>query len=421
MEKERKREDAKLKRKRKRYSTSLSVGDLENSKSEISKVPRSLAMLEDKLSHNFLAEGRRVRRPPEVFSPELDARKKQKVVHDEEEEEDDEDEDQDDEDEDQDDEEEDQDDGDEDESSSDIVVEELKPGELANRQSSIPKRLSVLEDQLTGYFSPKGGKRRRRSPERLSLTPAAVSTGSRRLSAESRNSSRGRRTGLGEVVTPVPARKKPAPRSLKEEVDLPSEEVETSTPVEGRSFRSRPKVSYVEVPDTNAFDLSTGDEESPFDKRLSKKQPLEVSKTRFEVDLRERLDECASGAGSRSPRRFILGSSLRKRRDLESSSASSGASSRVKVTTGKQDLSQEIVDLSQADNPQQGYGEAEEDLDLQAEENLEDLESPPQGPSHPGLPPKSPGKYQSSLTPGRGIKLMINRCNDDLIFTFCDM
>merc|ERR1719370_286771 len=58
LEKERKREDAKMKRKLKRKSTSLSVGDLENSKSEILKVPRSLAMLEDKLSHNFLAEGR---------------------------------------------------------------------------------------------------------------------------------------------------------------------------------------------------------------------------------------------------------------------------------------------------------------------------------------------------------------------------
>ena len=43
---------------------------------------------------------------------------------------------------------------------------------------------------------------------------------------------------------------------MKEEVDLPRE-VETSTPVEGRSVRSRPRVSYVEVPDTNAFNMST--------------------------------------------------------------------------------------------------------------------------------------------------------------------
>ena len=183
-----------------------------------------------------------------------------------------------------------------------------------------------------------------------------------------------------------------SPRTLKEEVDLPRE-VETSTPVEGRSVRSRPRVSYAEVPDTNAFDMSTGDEESPFERRLFKKQPPEVSKKRFEVDLRERLDECA--AGSRSPRRFILGSSLR-RRELGSSSSSSGASSRVKVTTGKQNLSQEIVDLSQADTTQD---EDEEDLDLES----------PMRPSFP-LPPKSPGKYQSSVTPGRGIKLMINRC-----------
>lgn len=188
------------------------------------------------------------------------------------------------------------------------------------------------------------------------------------------------------------ARKRSAPRTLKEEVDLPRE-VETSTPVEGRSVRSRPRVSYAEVPDTNAFDMSTGDEESPFERRLFKKQPPEVSKKRFEVDLRERLDECT--AGSRSPRRFILGSSLR-RRDLESSSTSSGASSRVKVTEGKQNLSQEIVDLSQADSTQ----------DVESED--EDVfESPPR-PSHP-LPPKSPGKYQSSVTPGRGIKLIINR------------
>jgi len=60
------------------------------------------------------------------------------------------------------------------------------------------------------------------------------------------------------------------------------------------------------------------------------------------------------------------------------------------------------VDLSQPDYPQEENGEAEE-------EDLEDLKSPLQGPSLPGLPPKSPGKYQSSLTPGRGIKLMINR------------
>ena len=207
-----------------------------------------------------------------------------------------------------------------------------------------------------------------------------------------------------EEVTPVQARRRPAPRTLKEEVDLPRE-VETSTPVEGRSVRSRPRVSYAEVPDTNAFDLSTGDEESPFERRLFKRQPPapEVSRTRFEVDLRERLDECA--AGSRSPRRFILGSSLR-RRELGSSSSSSGASSRVKVTTGKQNLSQEIVDLSQADTTQEGESEDEEDL-----------ESPPR-PNCP-LPPKSPGKYQSSVTPGRGIKLMINRCVvADLIFTF---
>merc|ERR1719367_2154900 len=118
-------------------------------------------------------------------------------------------------------------------------------------------------------------------------------------------------------MSPVQARKRPAPRSLMKE-DLPRREVETSTPVEGRSVRNRQRVSYAEVPDTNAFDLSTGDEESPFE-RGKKPQPAEVSKTRFEVDLRERLDECASSGVSRSPRRFVLGSSLRKRREVESS------------------------------------------------------------------------------------------------------
>merc|ERR1712110_297361 len=150
------------------------------------------------------------------------------------------------------------------------------------------------------------------------------------------------------------------------------------------------------VPDTNAFDLSTGDEESPFERRFSKKQPKDaVSKTRQDVDLDERWRTTDIAADTRSPRRFILGSS-RRRRELDESSASSGASSRVRVTTGKQDLSQEIVDLS-------GSGNTEDD----AEEGDLDLESPPR-PSHP-LPPKSPGKYQSSVTPGRGIKLMINR------------
>merc|ERR1712130_734659 len=285
------------------------------------------------------------------------------------------------------------DDVEEDDSSSESVIEELKPGELVDRPITIPKRLSLLEDKLTGYFSPKGGKRSRRSPERLSLT-AAVSTGSRKLSAEARRSSSSRRVRRSDEMSPVQARKRPAPRSLMQE-DLPRREVETSTPVEGRSVRSRPRVSYAEVPDTNAFDLSTGDEESPFE-RGKKYQPAEVSKTRFEVDLRERLDECDASGVSRSPRRFVLGSSLRKRRDVESNSSSSGASSRVKVSEGKQDLSQEIVDLSHADTTQE---------DVESED---DFESPPRPSGHP-LPPKSPGKYQSSVTPGRGIKLVINR------------
>ena len=46
--------------------------------------------------------------------------------------------------------------------SSHIIIEELKPGAIA------PKRLSLLEDKLTSYFSPKGGKRRRKSPEAVS-------------------------------------------------------------------------------------------------------------------------------------------------------------------------------------------------------------------------------------------------------------
>merc|ERR1719362_550295 len=135
LEKENKRKESKLKRKQKRSSASpVEKCEL---KSEILKVPRSVAMLEDKLSHNFVAEGRRVRRAPDVFSPELDARKKHTEEEDDEEES---------EDEDQDDDEEDEDDDEEGDSSSDIVIEELKPGD---RQSSIPKRLSQLEDKLT--------------------------------------------------------------------------------------------------------------------------------------------------------------------------------------------------------------------------------------------------------------------------------
>ena len=95
----------------------------------------------------------------------------------------------------------------------------------------------------------------------------------------------------------------------------------------------------------------------------------------------------------------MLGSSLRRRsssrrRDIDISSASSSESPRVRVTTGKQDLSQEITDLSHSTAGDQ-------------EEVDEDPGSPPR--SSQALPPKSPGKYQSSLTPGRGIKLVINR------------
>ena len=382
MEKERKRKDSKLKRRQKRSSISSPAADSDKCqlKSEILKVPRSLAMLEDKLSPHFMAEGRRVRRPPNVFSTESDARTKQKALHEEES--------SDEEDQDDDDEENANDDAGESQSS-DIIIEELKPGEVADRQASVPKRLSLLEDKLTGYFSPKGGKRRRKSPERLSLNEA-VSSGTK--------TSRGR-VGSGGELTPLLARKRPLPRSVREEADVaitPETGVETSTPLEGRSVRNRPRISYVEVPDTNAFDLSTGDEESPFERRFSKKQPKDaVAKTRQDVDLDERWRTTDIAADTRSPRRFILGSS-RRRRELDESSASSGASSRVRVTTGKQDLSQEIVDLS-------GSGNTEDD----AEEGDLDLESPPR-PSHP-LPPKSPGKYQSSVTPGRGIKLMINR------------
>ena len=86
MEKERKRKDSKLKRRQKRSSISSPAADSDKCqlKSEILKVPRSLAMLEDKLSPHFMAEGRRVRRPPDVFSTESDARTKQKALHEEE-------------------------------------------------------------------------------------------------------------------------------------------------------------------------------------------------------------------------------------------------------------------------------------------------------------------------------------------------
>ena len=69
--------------------------------------------------------------------------------------------------------------------------------------------------------------------------------------------------------------------------------------------------------------------------------------------------------------------------------------------TGKEDLSQEITDLSHS------TAGSQEEVD-------EDPGSPPRS-SH-ALPLKSPSKYQSSLTPGQGIKLVINR--QELMYLF---
>merc|ERR1711962_1664140 len=96
----------------------------------------------------------------------------------------------------------------------DVIIEELKPGELAQYHAAVPKTVSQLEDRLTGYFSPKGGKRTRKSPERLEIA-APVSSGSGRLSSDSR-----RRSGLEEEACTVGTRKRPQIGA-----------VETSTPV----------------------------------------------------------------------------------------------------------------------------------------------------------------------------------------------
>jgi len=346
------------------------------------RIPRSLAMLQDKLSHNFVAEGRRARKLPEVFSPDFDSGKKKKMkkkMEDDEESESDkegaENE-----------EEEENSDSDGSNATTDVIIEELKPGELAQFHAAVPKTVSQLEDKLTGYFSPKAGKRTRKSPERLEIAAlvSSGSGGSGRWSLDSR-----RRSGLEEAGA-VDTRRRPQIGA-----------VETSTPVEGRSVRARPRVSYAEVPDTNAFDLSTGDEESPFERRRPQRmeESLESLKKRFETCNDESEEPDDRSAATRSQRRFVLGSSLRRRsssrrRDIDISSASSSESPRVRVTTGKQDLSQEITDLSHSTAGDQ-------------EEVDEDPKSPAR--SSNALPPKSPGKYQSSLTPGRGIKLVINR------------
>merc|ERR1719494_520568 len=168
------------------------------------------------------------------------------------------------------------------------------------------------------------------SPERLEVAaPVSSGSGLGRWSSDSR-----RRSGLEEACA-VDTKRRPQIGA-----------VETSTPVEGRSVRTRPRVSYAEVPDTNAFDLSTGDEESPFDRRRPQRmeESIELLKKRFETcnESEERDDRPAT---TRSQRRFVLGSSLRRRsssRRRDMSSASSSESPRVRVTTGKQDLSQEI-------------------------------------------------------------------------------
>ena len=373
LERERKRQESHERRNEKMRRTSPA---------ELSgRIPRSLAMLQDKLSHNFVAEGKRARRLPEVFSPDFDSGKKKKTkkkMEDDEESESDKDGAESGEDEG-------NSDSDDSNATTDVILEELKPGELAQYHSAVPKTVSQLEDKLTGYFSPKGGKRTRKSPERLEVAaPVSSGSGSGRWSLDSR-----RRNGLEEACA-VDTKRRPQIGA-----------VETSTPVEGRSVRARPRVSYAEVPDTNAFDLSTGDEESPFERRRPQgmEESLESLKKRFETCNDESEEPDDRSAATRSQRRFVLGSSLRRRsssrrRDIDISSASSSESPRVRVTTGKQDLSQEITDLSHSTAGDQ-------------EEVDEEYGSPPRS-SH-ALPPKSPGKYQSSLTPGRGIKLVINR------------
>merc|ERR1719430_682780 len=77
LERERKRQESHERRNEKMRRTSPA---------ELSgRIPRSLAMLQDKLSHNFVAEGRRTRKLPEVFSPDFDSGKKKKKMEDDEE------------------------------------------------------------------------------------------------------------------------------------------------------------------------------------------------------------------------------------------------------------------------------------------------------------------------------------------------
>ena len=212
--------------------------------------------------------------------------------------------------------------------------------------SHLPRAVSELQDKLSPYFNA-GGKRTRKVPERLATTLANTPKGSRKEQV--------RRSLVKEEGRRLDRRLARLQTAGEEQVPGA-----TSTPLEeGRSVRRRPRVSYAEVPDTPAFDLSTGDEESP-------RTP--------------------------SRKRFVLESSLRS---PGGGSLLNASRQGVKVSSGALERSQEMFDVSVA-------------LERSFQEQEEEQVTSPVSFTSP-LPPKSPGKYISLLTPGRGLQMKIRR------------